>query len=150
MGIDLDVRDPGEDPRIRGLRKVSATAAVRGRADFEEDRWFGSLTLADRLAAANSRGVTLAGEVGFNALVTDRLLGAIGVTARAMDRAWADSPLSMTAAESPACGLAVHAGKAGLLDEGGFVQAVYRIDDRWTCFPVSNTSGLMLMRPQVP
>lgn len=134
VGVDLDVRDPAQDSRIRGLHKVSAAGALRGRAEYEGDRWFSSLTLADRLAAGNSRGATLTGELGFNALITDRLLGAIGVTARVIDRTWADSFLSVTAAESSRSGLAIHAGTAGMLDEGGFFQAVYRIDGRWTFF----------------
>ena len=134
IGLDLDTRDPHEDGRVRGLPKVSAAAAFRVRAEYETQRLFSSITLAQRLAGPAATGLTMAGEAGYHVVATRRVLGSFGLDVRLMDDRWAGNFLTVTDAQSAYSGLAAYRARAGLLDAGGFVQALYRIDDRWTLF----------------
>jgi outer membrane scaffolding protein for murein synthesis (MipA/OmpV family) len=134
LGVDLDTRDPGADPHVRSLPKVSASGAARGRAEYETQHWFSSLTVSERLAGSNSRGLTLAAEVGYNVLATDRVLASVGLDERLMDAVWARNFLSVTDSEALRSGLPAYRAGAGQLDAGPFLQGLYRLNDRWTVF----------------
>ena len=134
LGVDLDTRDPGADPHVRSLPKVSAAGAARGRAEYETQNWFSSLTVSDRLAGSSSRGLTLAAEIGYNVLATDRILASVGLDERLMDATWAQNFLTVTDSEAMRGNLPAYRAGAGQLDAGAFLQALYRVDDRWTVF----------------
>lgn len=134
LGVDLDTRDPDADPHVRSLPGVRAAAAVRGRAEYEAPQWFSSLTASNRLAGPNARGLTLAAEVGYNALATDRMLATVGLAGRLMDSRWARNLLSVTDTEARRGDLPAYRARAGLLDAGAFLQGLHRFDDRWTLF----------------
>jgi outer membrane scaffolding protein for murein synthesis (MipA/OmpV family) len=134
LGVDLDTRDPGADPHVRSLPKVSAAGAARGRAEYETQNWFSSLTVSERLAGSSSRGLTLAAEVGYNVLATDRVLASVGLDERLMDAMWARNFLAVTDSEALRGDLPAYRAGAGQLDAGAFLQGLYRIDDRWTVF----------------
>lgn len=134
FGVDLDTRDPGADPHIRGLTKVSAAGAARGRAEYETPNWFSSLTVSERLAGSNGRGGTVAAEVGYNVLATERVLASVGLDERLMDAAWARNFLTVTDSEARRSRLTAHRAGAGELDAGAFLQGLYRMDERWTVF----------------
>ena len=134
LGVDLDTRDPGADPHVRSLPKVSAAGAVRGRAEYETQNWFSSLTVSERLAGSNSRGLTLSAEAGYNVLATDRILASVGLDERLMDATWARNLLTVTDSEALRGNLPAYRAGAGQLDAGAFVQGLYRLDDRWTVF----------------
>ncbi len=134
LGVDLDTRDPGADPHVRTLPKVGAAGAARGRADYETQNWFSSLTVLERLAGPSSRGLTLAAEVGYNVLATDRVLASVGLDGRLMDATWARNFLTVTDSQALRGDLPAYRAHAGPLDAGAFVQGLYRLDDRWTLF----------------
>lgn len=134
VGLDLDTRDPSADPRVRGLPKASAAGAIRGRVEYETSNWFSSLTVSERLASASSRGLTVATELGYNVVATDRILASIGLDDRIMNAEWARNFLSVTEEESVQSRLPAFNAGAGQLDAGGFLQGLYRLNDRWTVF----------------
>ena len=134
LGVDLDTRDRGADPHVRSLPKVSVAGAVRGRVEYETQNWFSSVTVSERLAASNSRGLTLSAEVGYNVLATDRVLASVGLDERLMDATWARNFLTVTDSEALRGNLPPYRAGAGQLDAGAFVQGLFRLDDRWTVF----------------
>lgn len=134
VGVDLDTRDPSADPRVQGLPKVNAAAAVRGRIEYETSNWFSSLAVSDRLTRSSSRGLTVSAELGYNIVATDRILASIGLDDRIMDGEWARNFLSVTSSDSTRSRLPVFSARAGQLDAGGFLQGLFRLDDRWTLF----------------
>ena len=134
LGVDLDTRDPGADRHVQSLPKVSAAGAARGRAEYETQKWFSSLTVSERLAGSRSRGLTLTAEVGFNVLATERVLASVGLNERLMDATWARNFLTVTDSEAVRGDLPAYRADAGQLDAGAFLQALYRLDDQWTVF----------------
>ena len=92
------------------------------------------MTVSERLAGSNSRGLTLAAEVGYNVLATDRVLASVGLDERLMDAVWARNFLSVTDSEALRSGLPAYRAGAGQLDAGPFLQGLYRLNDRWTVF----------------
>jgi outer membrane scaffolding protein for murein synthesis (MipA/OmpV family) len=134
LGVDLDTRDSGADPHVQSLPKVGAAAAARGRVEYETQSWFSSLTVSERLAGSNSRGLTGAAEFGYNVLATERVLASVGLDERLMDATWARNFLTVTHSQALSGDLPAYRAGAGQLDAGVFLQGLYRLGDRWTVF----------------
>lgn len=90
--------------------------------------------MSERLAGSNSRGLTMAAEIGYNVLATDRVHASVGLDERLMDATWAWTFLNVTESEARRSNLPAYRAGAGHLDAGAFLQGLYRLDDRWTVF----------------
>jgi MipA family protein len=134
LGIDLNSRDPKDDPRIAGLRKVGAAPALRLKAEYGFGDLGVSALLASRLGSDVKRGSSLQLEGGYNLLKGQQYLGTVGLSARLMDGKFADNFLSVSPQDSAASGLRPYKAGSGLLDAGVFVQGAYFFNDRWSIF----------------
>jgi MipA family protein len=134
LGIDLTNRDPKDDPRLTGLRKISAAPALRLKAEYG----FGDIDLSalmvNRLGSNAKRGSTVQLEGGYNLLKGQQYRGSVGLSARLTDGKFADNFLSVSPQDSAASGLRPYKAGSGLLDAGVFVQGAYFFNERWSIF----------------
>jgi MipA family protein len=134
LGIDLNSRDPKDDPRLTGLRKIGVAPALRLKAEYGFGDIDLSALLVNRLGSDAKRGTSLQLEGGYNLLKGQQYLGTVGLSARLIDGKFADNFLSVSPQDSAASGLRPFKAGNGLLDAGVFVQGAYFFNERWSIF----------------
>jgi MipA family protein len=134
LGINLDSRRAKDDPRYRGLGDVREALAQNLSLEYEIGDAFIATSASIRLGSRDKRGSTFDADLGYNLPATKSLFASVGLTARAMDSAYARNFLGVSAQQAAASGLPRFTAQSGVQRAGAFVQTVYRISDDWTAF----------------
>jgi MipA family protein len=142
IGADTTSRDSKDDPRLRGLEKISLAPALKLGAEYEINDFTFSTELSKRIASSNKSGAKVRFEAGYNVIANKSLLLTTGVFEDVMDKSYARNFLSISAAQSSITGLRPYEAKRGALDSGVFLQALYRFDQQWLIFSKVDVSRL--------
>lgn len=132
LGADFSSRKPDDEPRLRGLEKVSEAFAARASLSYRFDRLAFDTRLAVRLGNERKRGTAITEDVSY--ALTAGAWGALraGVTMTAADYRWLRNFYGVTPGESAASGFSAFRPSAGLVSTGVFGQAVYKPAQNWT------------------
>lgn len=134
LGVSTDMRRAKDDARLQGLKDIKATGALNLKLDYRLGDAFLAGAMRRRLGDSDSRGTTFDTDLGYNLVASGATRVDLGVSVKAMDKAYAKTFFSISDAQSAASGLAAFKADGGLQSAGVFAQVVYGVSQDWTVF----------------